>query len=264
MAKVRKTKKKIIKKLSLTKNFWLKLLFAILTLSLINYLIILSISAVKRSEYIGIEQKTETSIITVQGEGKIYVKPDLALINFSVKNEAQKPAEALETNIQMMNSVIDLLKYQGLAEKDLKTLNFELYPRYEYRENGERMLIGYEATQALEVKIRKIDEIGKVIQTATEAGANQTGSLSLDIEDKEKYKEEARKEAILQAKTKAEELAKQLEVELAGIKSFSEDVYFPRYFSNSNLNLESSPSAKIEPGENEIEVNVNIVYKINN
>ncbi len=213
--------------------------------------------------------------ITVSDTGEIYAKPDLALTTFSVITEAKTVAEAMQENTKKMNAVISFVKGEGIEDKDVKTTNFNISPRYEwYEENqcyppcpgGKRVLVGYEVTQSLEVKIRDMVKIGDVIQGATDAGANQVGDLQFTIDKEDELKKQAREQAIEKAKTKAKELAGQLGVKLVRIINFSESSVIPYYYGL--LEKAAAPSGvgggapQIETGENKIEVTVSITYEI--
>jgi len=212
--------------------------------------------------------------ITVSDTGEVYAKPDLALTTFSVITEAKTVAEAMSENTKKMNAVIDFVKGQGVEDKDVKTTSFNIYPRYEYQKveteiypypPGKRVLVGYEVTQSLEVKIRDMTKIGDIIQGATDAGANQVGDLQFTIDKQDELKKEARTQAIEKAKTKAKELTDQLGVKLVRIINFSESSVIPYYYG---LEKAAAPSGvgggapQIETGENKIEVTVTITYEI--
>jgi len=234
------------------------------------FLIVLIVSTV-----IDIKDKIRASenTITVSDTGVVYAKPDLGLVTATVLTEAETVTEAMTENTEKMNAVISAVKEQAVEEKDLKTTSFNIYPRYEWRETtmfypeGQRILVGYEVRQSLEIKIRDLDKIGLLIQTATNAGANQVSDLQLTIDDQEGLKEQAREQAIEKTKSKAEELAKQLGIKLVGISNFSESGSIPYYYG---LDKVAAPmgmgggeeEAQIETGENKIEITVYITYKI--
>lgn len=214
-------------------------------------------------------QETENTI-TVSDTGKVYAKPDLALTTFTVTNEAKTVAEALSTNSEKMNSVIDFIKGEGVEEKDLKTTSFNIYPRYEWHEKtelwpqGERVLAGYEVRQSLEVKIRDMAKIGTIIQGATDSGANQVSNLEFTIDNQDELKKQAREEAINKAKTKAKDLASQLGVKLIRISNFQESAVLPIYYGIAKAEAlgMGGEAPQIETGENKIEVTVTITYDI--
>jgi len=252
------------------------ILIAFLTLFVITLTILTIVyiqNSIKQGKYIGAEIETKNTL-SVSGQSEMFVKPDLARIALSVENEAKTVDKAMETNTKKMNAVIEKVKEQGVKEKDLKTTNFRLNPRYEWRDekiyppSGKRVLVGYRVNQSLEVKIRDLDKIGAIIETATSNGANQVGNISFEVENKDEYQEQVRKQAIDKAKEKAETLANQLGVTLVNIKSFNEGGYAPMLQYDNYARLEkdaagSSSSANIQAGENKIETNVTITYSIN-
>jgi len=226
---------------------------------------------IQESRYIG-QDVSYRNTIAVQATGEVYASPDLALTTASVITEAKNVEEALSENTEKMNSVISFLKEQGIEDKDLKTTGFNIYPRYEYyertedRPSGERVLVGYEVNQSLQVKIRDLESIGTIIQGVTENGANNVSGLSFTIENQDELNGQARGEAIEEAKIKAEELAAQLGVKLAKITNFSESSTYPRYYEFAKVASEEMDAAgsapSIETGENKIEVTVNLTYEI--
>ncbi|MCK4454221.1 SIMPL domain-containing protein [Candidatus Parcubacteria bacterium] len=228
---------------------------------------------IKQGKYIGQEIETKNTI-TVFDKGEVYAKPDLALSVFSVVTEAKTVNEAMAENTEKMNAIINFMKSEGVEEKDLKTISFNIYPRYEWHRaeippypEGRRVLVGYEVRQSLQVKIRDMAKIGDIIQGATETGANQVGDLQFTIDNQDELKKQAREQAIEKAKTKAKELASQLDVNLVRITSFQETSVFPRYYGLEKMvgigAGEEAPAPQIETGENKIEVTVTITYEIN-
>jgi len=224
---------------------------------------------IKQGKYIGQDVVSRNTIV-VSGTGEVYVKPDLAIISFSVVNEAKTVSEAMLENSEKMNEVIGAVKNEGVEGKDLKTTSFNIYPRYEYnQETGKRTLVGYEVRQELQVKIRDLDKIGTIIETATSSGANEIGSLSLTVDEEDEFKKEARAQAVEKAKAKASELASQLGVRLGKIINFSENYYVPYLPQIDYLTKEAAgggitaPVAPtIETGENKISISVVITYEI--
>jgi len=256
-----------------------KNIFILLVSVLIVFIFVLSVSGIvgvfnkiKEGKYIGQEVQTKNTI-TVSDTGEIYTKPDLGITVFSVKTEKKTVAQAMTENTEKMNEIIGAMKDLGVEEKDLKTTAFNIYPRYDYIENisfvqGTRVLVGYEITQSLQVKIRDLEKIGEVVQDATDAGANQVGNLSFTVDKKDEFKEQAREEAINKAKAKAKELASQLGVDLVRIIGFNEpgqaSMYYDTYASKEVMGIGGGGEVpQIETGENKISVSVSITYEIN-
>lgn len=229
----------------------------------------------KENKYIG-KDIPALNQITVSGQSERYVKPDLALIRLGVTVEAKTVGEAMEQNTEKINQIIDSLQNDfELAEEDLKTTQFSLSPRYEWREKedylpGERVLVGYEVNQSLELKVRDFEIIGALIQQAADLGANQIDDLIFLIEDEDSIRNEIRAEAIAQAKEKAEKLASELGVRLTRMLNFREEepvTYRARGAGGimyDDESMEIAPATpSIQSGQNKVEVNVSITYEIN-
>ncbi len=250
----------------------IRVFIILLNLFLLALIILVGVSIVnsaKESRYIG--QDNNKNTIEVSGQGTVYISPNIAKISFSVKTEAKTVKQAMAANINKMNDIINVLEQEGISKKDLKTTNFSVYPRYEWQKQtmpvpvGKRILVGYEVSQTLEVKIRNLDKIGKVIQLATKAGANQIGNLQFLVDNQEEFKKQARIKAIEQAKQKAKEIASELGIKLGRIVNFSESVNSPIYYplrKNVSEITENNSIPQIEPGQNKIEIKVYLTYNI--
>ena len=253
--------------------FTLVCILSVFLLALVVSTVVDIQNKIKEGKYIGQEIEAKNTI-TVSDTGEIYAKPDLALVTFSVVNEAKTVTEAMSDNTKNMNAIISVMKDEGIEEKDLKTTSFSIYPRYEWRKveteiypypPGKRVLVGYEVRQSLQVKIREMAKIGDIIQGATDAGANQVGDLQFTIDKEDELKKQARSQAIEKAKTKAQELASQLGVSLVRITNFSESGVVPRFYGLIEEAIGKggeAPAPQIETGENLISVTVSITYEI--
>jgi len=205
--------------------------------------------------------------ISFSGEGKVYTKPDIALVTLSVVTEGKTVSDVQKKNTEKMNSVIDYLKKNGIEEKDIKTTNYNLSPRYNYEYNKTPQIIGYEITQSLEVKVRDLDKVGEILEGSVNSGVNQIYSLYFKVDKDEAFKLEAKALAIGDAKKKAEETAKQLGVKLGKLVGYNEGSsyypVYPNYYKEAGGiggGGESAPN--IQTGENEILVNVTLTYEI--
>jgi hypothetical protein len=252
-----------------------KMILIILLVVLSVFLVILSASGIidifnkiKQGRYIGQEAQFKNSII-ISETGEVYAKPDLAVVIFSVIKEAKTVAEATSENTETMNDIIQAIKDQGVVDKDLKTVSFNLSPRYEYTDDtfSKRILVGYEVSQQLEVKIRDMEKIGTVIEKATSAGANDVSGLQFTVDNEEGLKKEARTQAIEKAKAKAQELTSQLGVKLGKVITFSENFFVPYYDTRVYLEKAAGMGGggsvpNIQTGENTITATVTINYEI--
>lgn len=170
--------------------------------------------------------------IAVSGEGEAFVVPDIGQFSFAVQAEGDTAAAAQELSGTAMNDILGYLAEQGIAEEDIKTTNYNLYPRWRFEERicpaggycppGERVQDGFEVSQTVAVKVRDTDTAGTIIAGVGERGATNISGLSFTIDDPSAIEVEARAAAIQDAKEKANELAKQLGVRLVRIAGFSE------------------------------------------
>ena len=244
------------------KGILMVLLAALIFMTLI-FLIFATQNEIKKGRYIG-QEIERTSSVAVSGQGKVSAKPDIGEVSLSVVSEAPTVAAAQKDNTEKMNKIIAGMKGLGVEEKDLKTTNYTIYPKYQYV-YGKSNIIGYEVNQTLEVKIRNLDKVGDILTKATELGTNQMGALSFTFDDPEGLQAEARKKAIDEAKEKAEVLADDLGVKLVRIISFSESTSQPSppYYYAEKLGVGGGgETPEIQTGQNEIVANVTITYEI--
>ena len=204
--------------------------------------------------------------ITITGEGKVFVKPDIALVKLGVKTETEKSADAVSQNNEKMNEIIKAVKTLGVDDKDIKTSAYNLYPVYDYTEKG-RVFVGYTLDQQINVKIRNFDAISDILDKATEKGANTISDLQFTVDDLEKAKAEARQKAIEQAKEKASVLASQAGLTITKLVNISEGYASspqPMYGmgSASDMLEKVSVAPTIETGQSEINTTVYLTYRV--
>jgi hypothetical protein len=211
--------------------------------------------------------------ITVSGKGEVVVKPDIATVSFGVTAENLDVAKAQTESATKINKIIDLLKSKGVAEKDIKTTNYNIYPRYDYNQTnqtfpygGKQVLAAYVVSQTVEVKILEIAKAGEILSGVGEFGVTDVSGLTFTVDDEEKVKDQARDLAIEDAKAQAKVLAKGLDVKLVKITSFSENANYPMYYGVSSAKMMDSAVSSVAPqvpaGENKITSNVSITYEI--
>lgn len=205
--------------------------------------------------------------ITINGDGKVFAKPDIAQVSLGVQVEKPTIEEAQKEATEISNNTLKMLKESGVDEKDIKTTNYSITPVYDYRMGGNRVR-GYQVSQSMQVKIRNLSKSGVILSSAGELGANQVGGLSFTTDDPEKLREEARNKAIEDARSKAEALSKKLGVKLGKIISFYESgggIPPIPYFAESKamgIGGGMATPPEIPVGENEIAVSVSVTYQL--
>lgn len=226
-------------------------------------------------------QPSSYRTFSVSGEGKIVAVPDVAEFTFSVINEGGKDIAALQAgNVDKVNKAIDFLKNLGIDSKDIKSLSYNLSPRYQtyscnYKiETGSSEvcppseIVGYTITQTVSVKVRDFTKIGDAMSGVVSNGANSVSSLSFAIDDQTALESQARDEAITQAREKAEEIAKAGGFNVGKLLSIEEG-YAPYYSyakgAGSAVSYDEAlvvATPNLEPGSQEVTVNVTLRYEI--
>ncbi len=233
-------------------------------------LIILAVTAIVIVALVMARKSNEQDRFSVVGSGTVYAKADIANIEVGLKTTVKKTAaEATNESTDKMNKIVAELKKLNIEDKDIKTSNYTLSPVYNWTNVKGQELIGYEVTQTLTLKIRDLNKIGDVIAKTTEQGANQVGNINFTIDDEFALKNQARELAITKAKEKAILIASQSGMKLGDVKSVYEntEVMPPVMYSNAKLDLsvgnESvSVTPNIQSGQNEIKVDVTLVYEV--
>lgn len=213
--------------------------------------------------------------VSFNGEGKVLAKPDIVKLAFTVISDGEALLKVQEENTFHSNRVVEFLKKSGIDERDIKTSSYNIQPQYSVSrpcplgglcpERERPKILGYQVRNTFEVKIRALEKAGDIIGGVVSAGANEVGSLGFSIDNEDMLREEARHLAILDARKKADVLAKQLGVRLGRIVSFSESgIFAPVFFKTEAFGggdaAISSPPVQV--GENEIRTNVSITYEL--
>lgn len=210
--------------------------------------------------------------ITLSAEGKVIVVPDTAVISFSVISEGNNPESLVEDNNQKISSVIQFVKSKGIDSKDIKTINYNLYPKYENDEKTNRSFIsGYNLTQTINLKIRDLKKVAEIIGGLTPLGINKIEGPIFIVDDPEKFLREARADAFSKIKNKAEEISLETGVkfgQIINIYEYPSSPIGPVFYKNMESQLggiggfSRPPLPTIEPGSEELKVQLNIVYAL--
>lgn len=206
--------------------------------------------------------------ITVTGEGKVSVAPDIAQVSFGVDTGKQPTASAaMKILSNKMNAIFDAVQKAGIDKKDISTQNLSLNPVYDWQ-NGTQTVLGFQATESLQAKVRDMDKTSDVVTAATVAGANQVGGVNFTVDDPTKAQADARQKAIDQAKQKATVLAQQLGVRLGAIKQFSEGggtmppIMYERSAVMGMGGGADTKSIPLPSGQQDVTVDVSITYEL--
>ena len=204
--------------------------------------------------------------VSVVGEGSVSAAPDLAMVTSGVVSRAPTAAAALKANAAAMTKVMAALKDAGVEDRDIATSGLSVQPQYDYGDgsgSGPRTpkLVGYEVRNVVTVRSRALDKIGDLIDSLVTAGSNQIENLSFEVSDRSEKLDGARREAMADARRKAEIYAAGVGASLGAPLAVSEqEVGEPeqiRVFA-ARKTMDAAPQATpIARGEQELRVRVN-------
>lgn len=240
------------------RNIALTTLLVLISLWITNFLNI--------SLPISITTRTIGSELSVVGEGKVNAVPDTANVSAGITVSNAKTANEAETKISDVNNkIVAALSQLGIDKKDIQTSNFSVNPAYNYQiPSDPNTISGYTGTATLTIKVRKVDDLPKVITAATEAGANQVYNNGFSIENPEKFREEARNMAIKNAREQAEKLARQLGIKLGKVVNISESTNGSSpmpYRAEAMLDAGMTKGPDLQPGSQTVTSTVTLYFE---
>jgi len=209
--------------------------------------------------------------ILVTGEGSVELAPDLAIVNLSVMREAPTARDALTANSEAMRKVQAALAALGIEQRDLQTSNFDIQPRYTYPPQSATgaphtpKLVGYTVRNALTVRVRDLDKLGEVLDTAVTLGVNEGGGIQFTNVDPSAAVAQARSQATKDAMARARTLADAAGVKLGQVLEISEQSYGPRPMPMAKLEMamdSAAGAAPIAAGENSYKISVSVSVAI--
>lgn len=204
--------------------------------------------------------------LTVTGEGKSYVTPDVAKIDFGVSTEAKNLADSQKLNSEAIAKIKDALQAFSIEAKDIKTLYYTINPEYNYISSRAPQLRGYTTRHTIEVTVRKLEDADSVVQTLGNSGATEVNQVQFTVDDPSEVQNDAREKAIAQAKEKAKQLAELSGAHLGRIISISEntpDINVPYPTKYAEGMGGGGPSIGLEEGSMAVTSNVTITYSLN-
>ena len=209
----------------------------------------------------------EQTGISVSGTGTVTVAPDVAVLIMGVEVTRETVAEAREEAAAANQAIRDSLERDGVEERDVATQFFNIYPQYVYEERRAPEIIGFTVTNQLRVKVRELDSVSDVLDGAIDAAGDavRVQSISFTIDEPEQFFDQARADAMADARERAEQLAGLAGVSLGPPRTISESrgggpIPFPG--DAGGFGLEAQAATPISPGETEITLTVFVVYGI--
>ncbi|WP_440983817.1 SIMPL domain-containing protein [Shinella sumterensis] len=216
--------------------------------------------------------KPREATIIVTGEGSAEVAPDMAVVDLGVVKDAKTAREALDANNKAMAEILAALKEAGIEERDVQTSGFMINPQYQYPqsstgENPPPVLIGFQVTNTVTLRVRDLSKLGEIVDKTVTLGANQGSGIRFVNDKPEATVSAARKKAVENAVAKAKELTEAAGVGLGRVIEISETSYRAEAMPIARTMAKDFAAAGAVPvaaGENSYSVTVNVTFALNN
>lgn len=207
--------------------------------------------------------ETAPALMTVTGEGEAVAVPDMASLSLGVATRGTTAAKALGANSTALAAVLAQLAADGIAPRDIQTSGLSVSPRYDYSDQGEGRLLGYDAHNMVTVRVRDLARLGVVIDAAFAAGANEFNGLSFSFADDRSAVDAARRAAVADARARAELYAEAAGVSLGRIVTITEAAAgnAPQPMALRAAPM-AAPPVPIAAGELSLGAQITVVYEI--
>jgi uncharacterized protein YggE len=198
-------------------------------------------------------------LITVTGQASVAVAPDTAMIRIGVSSQGKTAREASDANAKRMTAVLAAIKASGIAERDIQTSRLSLQPQYDPNKGGTARLLGFQVTNQLSIRIHNIDHLPAILDRAIAAGANEMSGIAFIVSEQSKLLDQARDDAIADAKRKAELYAKAAGAKLGRVVAITEEgaPAPPR-----PMQAMRAGAVPVAPGEQTLRATVTVSYEL--
>src|SRR6058998_1358674 len=219
--------------------------------------------------YAQLSSSDNNKTLFVTGSATTQIKPDKVTVSLGVETTNTKAKAALAANSELMNKIISALKIAGVKDNETSTSSFTISPNRDYSiDKNQGKLIGFTVTNSIQIDSSNIEAISGWIDTAVSSGANNVNSIYFSLSEKklDEIKNQLLKEAIENAKEKADITASTLGLKIVGIKTVNIEQVTPFFTGSGPYPAESlkneafAPSTPILTGEQQVSSNVNIVF----
>jgi uncharacterized protein YggE len=208
---------------------------------------------------------SDGTLLSVSAQAEAKRVPDVAAISAGVVTQAIDANAAMRANAVQMDKVMGAIKAAGIAERDIQTSSVSLNPQYKYVENQNPTITGYQASNTVNLKVRDIGKLGKVLDVLVASGANQVNGPSFEIDQPEPVYDEARRGALDKAQARAAMYAKTLGMRVRRIVSISEGGGFRSPTPMPMLAMAKASDRSettVSPGEAAVSVNLDVVFEL--
>lgn len=231
----------------------------------------------------------DSALLSLSAEGRSLRTPDLAIFSAGVVSTGVTASEAIGANSRKMEAVMDALRRAGIAARDIQTSSISLQPRFDDPDREEILraratgqpyvpsarprapkIIGYEARNSVQVRVRKLGEMGRILDTLVESGANEVNGPSFTLDEQKAALDEARVEAVATGRARAELYARAAGMRVARIVAISEgggyypvqEIFVTARAMSGNAPPPAPPPPPVSPGELALGVSVSMQFEL--
>lgn len=214
------------------------------------------------------DQDVQRNVVNVVGKGEISVKPDIAYLSIGVDTQAETAQSAQKANAEKIQKITNLLKNTWkIEDKDIQSVSFYVQPNYTYNDKEGQKVKGYTAHHTLQVSYRDLSKVGKLLDDASEAGANNIDNVIFSVENRDQYEEQVIQKAMANADLKAGAIAKAAKRQLGMVLVVSQgDVSNPVIFNEAKMSVaaaaDSANSTAVSPGEVKVSTQLSVQYEL--
>jgi uncharacterized protein len=204
--------------------------------------------------------------VSVSGHGQVNVPPDTASVSIGIDVIQPTLGQAQEQATAQATALIEALKAAGIADEDIQTAYFSVDVLRDYSENGDpTQITGFEIVNQLQVTVRDTDMLGDLLDEAVTAGANSIDGVTFYVDDQTAAASEARKLAVEDARTKADELAAAAGLTLGPLISIAEGTVSPMpppMYAAREGDMAMAKAVPVEPGSSTVAVDVSMIFEL--
>ncbi|HSU32193.1 MAG TPA: SIMPL domain-containing protein [Bryobacteraceae bacterium] len=205
-------------------------------------------------------------VVRASGDATVTAAPDRARISIGVQNQAATAQQASSQNAAQTTRVLQVIRQALGSAGEVKTENYSVSPQYRYPKDGSpAKIVEYRATNTVQVTIDDLSLAGKVIDAATQSGANNVEGISFQLKDEGAVRSQALAEAAVKARASAEAIAKALNLHVVGVLQAEASGGPPPIRPMMRAMAaggESAPSTPVEPGNLEIHASVTVTLQV--
>ncbi len=206
--------------------------------------------------------------ISVTGTGHATLTPDRFSFTVGVQTQAPTVEEAVNQNNAKMSSVLAALKRAGATDQEIRTLNFSVYPQQVYEQGKPPRVVGYQASNSVNVTKKEIGEAGRLLQVALNAGVNDTSGINFEVSDQARGRDQGLRAAFEDARAKAALLAQAAGRTLGRAMTITEGIEtrpIPRPLQQVGVlaaKAEAITTVPVESGTRELTYQVSVLFEM--